>query len=104
LARVFGNFSGFKEIEAITVDREHGWIFYSDESYGIRKYHADPDHPDAELELAVIRTPHFAGDVEGLSIYDAGEGRGYLMASDQSANRMHFFRREGTPGNPHVHD
>ncbi|MCD8481285.1 MAG: phytase [Verrucomicrobia bacterium] len=100
MVRAFGQFSGHKEIEAVTIDREHGWIYYSDEGFGIRKYHADPDHPDANLELALIPTGHFSGDVEGLSIYDAGEGRGYLMASDQSSNRMHFFcscRYSGKP-------
>lgn len=109
--RQFGRFSGVKEIEAIVVDRELGYVYYSDEGVGIRKYHADPDHPAAAEELAFIATDFFAGDVEGLSIYpistdSAGQpaAAGYIMASDQQANRMHFFRREGTAGNPHQHE
>ncbi|MDX5477128.1 MAG: phytase, partial [Cyclobacteriaceae bacterium] len=42
LVRKFGYYSGQKEIEAIAVDHELGYIYYSDEGVGVRKYHADP--------------------------------------------------------------
>ena len=32
------------EIEAVVVDDALGYVYYSDEQHGIRKYHADPDH------------------------------------------------------------
>ena len=43
IVRSFGTYSGEKEIEAIAVDDEYGYVYYSDEGVGIRKYHADPD-------------------------------------------------------------
>ena len=39
--RKIGAFSGKKEIEAIAVDDEAGFIFYADEGVCIRKYYAD---------------------------------------------------------------
>ncbi len=42
LVRKFGLFSGKKEIESIAVDDALGYVYYSDEGYGVRKYYADP--------------------------------------------------------------
>jgi 3-phytase len=111
--REFGSFSGLTkmdegelkttEIEAIAVDNELGYIYYSDEWGGVKKYHADPDHPDAATELAVFGTEGFAEDREGISIYKINDGTGYILVSDQQANAFRIFRREGEPGNPHDH-
>src|SRR3546814_2408869 len=42
VVRKFGRFSGEKEIEAIAVDNELGYVYCSDEGAGVRKYWADP--------------------------------------------------------------
>jgi 3-phytase len=99
--RTFGRFSGRKEIEAITVDDAMGYVYYSDEGVGVRKYHADPDSGNAEL--ALFATTGVADDHEGLAIYPTGPATGYILLSDQGANRLQLFTREGAPGAPHVH-
>ena len=101
--RQFGQFSGSGEIEAVAVDDELGYVYYSDETAGIRKYLADPDAPDANQELALFGTSGFAEDREGISIYKAGEGTGYILVSDQQANSFRVFPREGHAGDPHDH-
>jgi len=101
--RSFGAWSGEKEIEAIAVDQELGYVYYSDETQGIRKYHADPAAEDAEDELAFFGTTGFARDHEGISIYPTGPGTGYILISDQQVNQFRIFKREGEPGNPHEH-
>jgi 3-phytase len=101
--REFGAWSGKKEIEAIAVDDELGYIYYSDETIGVRKYFADPDGTNASQELALFATEGFVEDHEGISIYKSGEKTGYILVSDQQANEFHVFRREGEPGNPHQH-
>lgn len=103
LVRQFGSYSGREEIEAIAVDAELGYIYYSDESFGVRKYAADPDAPDANQELAVFGTTGFASDHEGISIYKHADGTGYILVSDQQANRFQVFPREGAPGDAHGH-
>lgn len=101
--RAFGTFSGAKEIEAITVDQQLGYVYYSDETVGIRKYRADPDLPDAARELALFATSGFVQDHEGMAIYPTTDSTGYLLASDQQGQRLQIFRREGDAGDPHRH-
>jgi 3-phytase len=101
--RSFGEWSGTKEIEAIAVDDELGFVYFSDENYGVRKYHADPAAEDADEQLAVIGLDGFLEDREGISIYRTGPGTGYLIVSDQQRNAFRFYRREGTAEKPHAH-
>jgi 3-phytase len=102
--REFGLYSGKKEIESIAVDDKLGYIYYSDEQVGVRKYLADPDAPEANKELALFATTGFAGDNEGISIYEVDDQTGYILVSDQQANEFHIFTREGEAGNPHQHN
>ena len=100
--RQFGAFSGGDgEIEAIVVDDEAGYVYYSDEAAGVRKYAADPEGADAAKELALLGTTGFKEDREGISIYKTGASSGYILVSDQQANRFHVFPREGTAKGPH---
>lgn len=103
LVRQFGRYSGKKEIEAIAVDAELGFVYYSDETVGVRKYAVNPDAPDAGRELALIGASGYASDHEGISIYKIDDGTGYLLVSDQQANQFRLYRREGEPGRPHEH-
>ncbi|MCC6416028.1 MAG: phytase [Opitutaceae bacterium] len=101
--RAFGQWSGKKEIEALAVDSELGYVYCSDEGYGVRKYHADPAAEDAEDELAEFGTAGFARDHEGISIYSTGPGTGYILVSNQQADTFRIFPREGAADNPHDH-
>jgi len=99
--REFGAFSGVKEIEAIAVDDELGYVYYSDETVGVRQYYASPD--SSNEELALFATSGFTGDQEGLSICCTNKGEGYIIVSDQEANKFHIFSRQGTQENPFNH-
>lgn len=101
LVREFGAYSGRKEIEAIVVDDALGYVYYSDEGVGVRKYHADPD--SGSTELALFATSGVRDDHEGLAVYQRDATTGYLVLSDQGANRIQIFPREGSAGNPHAH-
>lgn len=101
VVRAFGAYSGKKEIESIAVDNELGYVYYSDEGVGVRKYHAHPDRPDKELSL--FATEGFTEDHEGISIYKTGKASGYIIVSDQGADKFHIFTREGSRISPHDH-
>lgn len=101
LVRKFGKYSGKKEIEAIAVDNELGYIYYSDEQFGVRQYYADPEKGDQEL--ALFGTTGFKDDHEGISIYKTSATEGYILVSDQGANQFHIFSREGTAADPYAH-
>ncbi|MCE7055711.1 phytase [Algoriphagus sp. AGSA1] len=101
LVRKFGSYSGKKEIEAIAVDAELGYVYYSDEGVGVKKYHADP--AKGNEELAFFAKEGFSDDHEGISIYKLDDTTGYILVSDQGADLFHVFPREGSDSNPHEH-
>lgn len=101
VARKFGKYSGFKEIESIAVDTLYQHIYYSDEQIGIRKYHADPKKGDQEL--ALFGKTNFKEDNEGISFYHLADSTGYILVSDQGANQFQVFTLEGSSANPHDH-
>ncbi|WP_342088197.1 phytase [Dyadobacter sp. OTU695] len=101
LVRKFGQYSGLKEIEAIAVDDQLGYVYYSDEGKGVRKYYADPEKGNDEL--ALFATTGFTEDHEGISIYELTDSTGYILVSDQGANSFRIFPREGTSGKPNEH-
>jgi 3-phytase len=101
IIRKFGKYSGVKEIEAIAVDDALGYIYYSDEGTGVRKYHADP--AKGNDELALFATTGFTQDHEGISLYNTSDSTGYILVSDQGANQFFIFHREGSAGKPHNH-
>jgi 3-phytase len=101
LVRTFGEYSGLNEIEAIAVDNELGYVYYSDEGFGIRKYHAHPDH--GNMELATFGRTGFADNHEGISIYKTSDRTGFIVISDQQANQFRIFPREGSSSGAHDH-
>jgi 3-phytase len=103
--RRFGNFSGTREIEAVAVDDELGYVYYADEATGIHKWHADPDAPGADRELALFGTTGYQQDREGLGVYSLTDGTGYIVSVDQLPRDsvFHVYKREGEPGHPHDH-
>lgn len=94
LVRKFGKYSGKKEIESIAVDNDLKQIYYSDEQVGVRQYDAEPNKGDTPL--AIFGTTGFKADHEGISIYKLSDTTGYILVSDQGANRFQIFSREGT--------
>ena len=102
VVRKFGQFSGKKEIEAIAVDNELGYVYCSDEQFGIRKYYADPAKND-NTELAVFGQNDFKSDHEGIAIYKKTATTGYILVSNQQANTFIVYTREGQNGEKHIH-
>ncbi len=101
LVRKFGAFCGEGEIEAIAVDDALGYVYYSDEQAGIRKYHADPDMGDDQL--AFFGVNDFTEDREGISIYAKNDRDGFIIVSDQQANSFNIYNRQGPSTDPHSH-
>ncbi|MFW0718352.1 phytase [Pedobacter sp. N23S346] len=93
LVRKFGSYSGKKEIEAIAVDNELGFVYYCDEQYGVRKYYADP--AKGNKELALFGQGDFAVDNEGVAIYKTAGNKGYILVSDQGARQLKVYSRTG---------
>ncbi|GGI27547.1 phytase [Pedobacter mendelii] len=102
LVRKFGKYSGKKEIEAIAVDNELGFVYYCDEQVGVRKYYADPAKGNNELSL--FGQGDFSVDNEGIAIYKSAGNKGYILVSDQGSRQLKVYSRIGTnkSANQHV--
>ncbi|MCA6065949.1 phytase [Chryseobacterium sp. RG1] len=90
--RKFGKYSGLKEIESIAVDDEMGYIYYSDEMFGVHQYYADP--AKGNEELSVFGKGDFKSDVEGISIYPTSANTGYILVSNQQKDTFNVYLRE----------
>ncbi|MDB2606301.1 phytase [Zobellia sp.] len=92
LVRKFGKFSGKKEIEAIAVDHELGFVYYSDEQHCIRKYYAEPSMGDKELSC--FGGENFKSDIEGIAIAEYPNDLGYIIVSDQQRGQFNIYSRK----------
>ncbi len=91
LVRKFGSFSQQKEIEAIAIDDEKGFVYYSDEGVCIKKYYAEPDRGDTEISC--FGGDYFSEDIEGIAIASYEDGHGYLIVSNQQKGEFNIFSR-----------
>ncbi len=92
LVRKFGSFTGGKEIEAIAVDNELGFVYYSDEGECVKKYYAEPNMGNEELSC--FGGEHFLEDIEGIAIARYPNGEGYIIVSDQQRGQFNIFSRK----------
>ena len=84
-------------VEGCVADDTLGKLYVSEEQVGIWKYGAEPDEKDGRVRVdSAGRGGHLTADVEGLTIYDAGLGRGYLLASSQGSNTFVIYERGGS--------
>lgn len=91
LLRKIGDFNGDKEIEAIAVDDETGILYYSDEGYGIHKYHAN--HLKSDKEIYCFGREQFKDDIEGIAIAKY-KNKSFLIVSNQQAHTFNVFDAE----------
>jgi 3-phytase len=83
------------QTEGCVADDQLGHLYIGEESKGIWKYGAEPTAGETRTQVDKTGSGgHLAADVEGLAIYDAGAGRGYLIASSQGDNTYVIYRRE----------
>lgn len=82
--------------EGMVADDELGFLYVGEEDKGIWKYNAEPDGEIQPQFIAESDTSNsqIAYDIEGLSIYYASNGRGYLIASSQGNYSYAIFERE----------
>jgi 3-phytase len=84
------------EVEGCVADDELGWLYMAEEEQGIWKFRAEPgDNTSPVLVDSTGAGGHLRADVEGLTLYYASDGQGYLMASSQGSNEFVVYRREG---------
>ena len=81
--------------EGLVADDETGLLFAANENNGIYAFNADPTEPTpAGTLVAEIGKNGLTADVEGLTIYYAANGDGYLIASSQGSDQYKVYERK----------
>jgi 3-phytase len=90
------SFSVGSKVEGIVADDELGVLYVGEENVGIWKYSAEPGGGSSRTRVDTTGSGgNVSADVEGLAIYYAAGGKGYLLASSQGSNDFSVYRREG---------
>ena len=88
------NYSG-GVAEGMVADDELGYLYVSEENFGVHKYFADPN-----LSNDVIATfaldDGIVGNREGLALYACGDSSGYLILSSQGNSTYKIYERQGS--------
>jgi len=82
--------------EGCVADDERGVLYVAEEDTAIWRFGAEP--ADTGPPIAVDTTSpggHLAADIEGLAIYYAPGGAGYLLASSQGSSEFAIYERSG---------
>ena len=87
-------FSLSSTVEGLVADPVHQTLYIAEEDTGIWAYPLTEDiERDARLILSTD-TDLIVADIEGLTLYDKGQGKGYLLCSIQGANSYGILDRE----------
>jgi 3-phytase len=86
--------NGSGNTEGIVADDETGILYAANETSGIYKFDADPDNSNERTLVAQTGTNGLTQDVEGLTIYYASDGEGYLIASSQGSDNFKIYERK----------
>jgi 3-phytase len=90
------SFAVGSQSEGIVADDALRNLYVGEENAGIWKYPAEPDGGSSRtLVDATAAGGHLDADVEGLTIYYANGGHGYLLASSQGNNEFVVYERDG---------
>jgi 3-phytase len=89
------------QLEGCVADDVLGHLYVGEETTGVWRYGAEPEAGDARVRVDRCgKGGKLAADVEGLAIFDAGEGTGYLIASSQGNDSFVLYDR--VPPNAYV--
>ncbi|MBD2096714.1 phytase [Trichocoleus sp. FACHB-591] len=85
------------QVEGMVADRELGYLYVGQENGGIFKFSAEPTSGTTGTLIEAVKPDGsiLEADVEGLTIYYADNGTGYLLASSQGDSTYAVFSREG---------
>jgi len=96
-ARLVRSFSVGTQTEGMVADDENAVLYLGHEVAGIWKFDAEPDgsNEGTFIESSSEDNPNIKYDIEGLAIYDTGNGEGFLVASSQGNYSYALFERQG---------
>ena len=84
------------QTEGCVVDDATGTLYVNEEDVAMWRMSADPAAGEARTAVdRVDANPAIKDDLEGVGMYDLGDGRGYFVVSSQGNDTYAVYRREG---------
>ncbi len=84
------------QTEGCVADDAAGMLYVGEEDVALWALPAEPDGGDAKTAIdRVDANPAIRDDIEGMGLYDLGDGRGYIVVSSQGNDTYAVYRREG---------
>ena len=81
-------------VEGMVADDETRQLYLTSESGGLWEFGAEPDASTPGTSIAAVGTNGLTADVEGVTIYYAANGQGYLIISSQGNSTFKVYERQ----------
>jgi 3-phytase len=95
-ANLVRSFALGSQVEGCVADDELGHFYIGEEKVGVWKFSAEPGDGSARIQVDTTGNGgYLTSDVEGMTLYNAGGGTGYLIVSSQGNDEFAIYRREG---------
>lgn len=84
------------QTEGCVADDDTGVLYVNEEDTALWRLSAAPDGGDHKTAIdRVAANPAIHDDLEGMGLYDLGNGRGYIVVSSQGNDTYAVYQREG---------
>ena len=95
-ARKVRSFGPGSQSEGCVADDEFGVLYVGEEDVGLWRYSAEPKGGDQRrLVDSVVAPGRLTADTEGIGLFKAADGKGFIVVSNQGADNYAVYRREG---------
>ena len=82
------------QAEGCAADDELGQLYIAEEDVGLWVYSAEPNGGESRTAIDKTEGGNLTADVEGVAIYYAESGKGFVIASNQGEDNYAVYRRE----------
>ena len=79
--------------EGIVADDYHAKVYIGEENKALWKFDAEPNAANKRVQVISTDDYNMKDDFEGVTLYDAGNGKGYIILSSQGNNSYAVFDR-----------
>lgn len=92
-AKLVRQFNIGSQGEGIVADDFYGKVYIGEEEKALWKYDAEPTAKNERVLITKTSDINMKADFEGVTIYDKGNGKGYVILSSQGNNSYAVFDR-----------
>lgn len=86
---------GGGQVEGCVVDNDKGWLFLGEEPKALWRYDAEPNGSASQaVKVAEVSDGTLHADVEGVTIIQGKNGKGFLLVSTQGVSAYNVYQLE----------